>query len=582
MSLVSQKLKQIADKEKAMVVESLENMASHFVTKALDGLPPITDTEWGRRYDEFIGELKRMMDSDKDTFKILVDEYVDDLKAGRVKASTNLISDETMRQLGMLTPKTGEIAAGAAKAMSSKLLKTKTQVSEKDLGIGAEVPPQAPQKSSMMGRMFSAISERLDIMAEKRKTINVETPKLSRQDYMKDDNYRTQILNTVREIQKLGSGASKEQKALLKEVRQMNEHMRFIENPRERMTAGGAAMYDITKAVFGMGKGIVDLLRPAVKEPLSEKTEVAPETPQSVPEHQKQEKKVVQQPDMPLFSRPLRKSLPEDGEVSYIMSHDDEPDDASLEEQSEIETEYREATLGNEEKQIELLEDIDENIKKLADKEEPGDGIKGALGGLLGSLFGNLMKGLGGLFKSAIGGLVTRLLPMLAGFLGPALLPLAGLAAVVGTFMWLKKKTSKNLDDMEPEERAKWDEARAAHQEAESKASNTKYWDDPAHAKQKAAYEKAGFELVDGKWVKKVEGVKKEVAPTLEAKQAVAEEAKAEKENARLAATVSNVVNSPTNTVVAPQARESRTKDSPRNPNNSLARYLDSRIVKFS
>jgi hypothetical protein len=76
--------------------------------------------------------------------------------------------------------------------------------------------------------------------------------------------------------------------------------------------------------------------------------------------------------------------------------------------------------------------------------------------------------------------------------------------------------------------------------------------------------------------------VKKNLATNLQDKKDKADIAKEAKSNANMAGAVSNVVNnSPNNSVVAPQ-QVSKGRDTPRNPDNSLSSYLNSRVLKFT
>lgn len=529
--------------------------------------------EFNAQADVETDELIALSVSDRHQFDILFSDFFHSIKDAHISQLPQDLA-VMLEQLDQVK-KGGGIMKGAGAAVRSRLRDTLMPL--KQLGIKVDSPMKDRGFFRQMmspNFVFDPNKDRLSKTQGSAQTFDIKA-------FKKDDDYRRAMLELAKSIEKNSAASTKEERLLAAEVKKQNDRLfrnkEYAASPESRMSVAERGLYESIQGVLGFTGGLLKSLsrpRKGVQEQAAEvvATNVTPKVEQ--PAARKEQKKPAV--DMPLFSKPLGSRIEtvgmdelfDDGHSpSYIMSNDD----AGTEEKDEEEDEFREATIEADDKKIELLKKIDDDVHKMSLK---GDDSGGILGGLLSGLGALLTSKMGDLIK----GFALRFLPMLATFLGPLLLPLAGIAAAVGAFVWLKNETSRNIEDLSPEERGKFEAAKQEHQAEEYASSQKKYWMDPAHATQLESLHKQGF-LVPG--IDNVETITRANGSMLEKKQEVAEAISAEKESTQMAATMSNVI-APTSNVVAPAPAPQRPKDSPRNPDNSLSLYLNSRVAKFA
>lgn len=610
-------LTDLADKQKEIIIESLEAMAGFWTTSKLRGTP-VSDDDWLKMYNQNLAELKELFFKGDSRFNYIVNEYVNALKTGSIP-SLFLIKDETMKTLGMLTAAKGLISAKANKNMVSSLGKARgnISISNSDLGIEQSEQSQPPKSrlakfgeklSSMMWGKFDPNSSNTSAIDR----IDV----LDRKKYIDDAKYRAEkwaLLKETRAALRRGEAVSVEQLRLVREISKLEkkrlENEKFIENPEDRMTAGGVAVYEISKSLLNLGKGLFSkMIQPKTKE-----------TQTNV------EKKIE-----------LESKEDNENNVKYIMASENGGGDAAKEEADETADERFETQTEQAETQIEHLKSIDEGVHELIDKSESGTGSKewwALLGAAFAAFFKRAFSLITGIASNAFkmlrnllsplskvldfAKILGRFIPLILRFTGPIGLAITGIMAAVDLFSWLIDKDKEKALESQGEQ-AKFDEnqKKAKQAEANKLANETleknlanKNIPEAARQLMIESGRKRGFEYnpktgkmepipgfvrnnseteidveTDEVDVENFETSTSIKSGVIEERTIAAEQASAQRQANLNAAAIAPIINAPQTSNIMPPAPNYRstTKDNPRNRDNSLLLYLNSRVVKFS
>jgi len=407
--------------------------------------------------------------------------------------------------------------------------------------------------------------------------------------FQEDKTYRASVIEERKRLIRLGAMASVEQEKYIqmtgKLVEARKKELFSQEKFEANLTPAQLALVTITK---GLGKGLLGgskmlaggmIAGATGLRGLLSKNKISLETEtENIPSVMRSGRR---EPDeyMPSVMRSGRhRPEPDTDETpSYIMGHTSptESNAAGKEEGIEVTEKLTEKQIELVEKEVGLLEKIEQNQRKEAEDKDSGGGIGGILKTALSTLLG------------PVGGLITKLGPLL-GTLATAGAALAvGIAAfkVGGIAMKAMGQTDEHGDVIRDSmtdkvagvfvPKTEEDEDKNAPGYAETSAGKE---DAKRHVMFLAGQARLGNQKTT------IETVKKEKAPELEAKKVAAVNAIEEKTAAKNAQAVSSIVNSPNTNIVAPVQPKtiSGGNDNPRNPDNSLSLYLKSRVTKFS
>jgi hypothetical protein len=234
----------------------------------------------------------------------------------------------------------------------------------------------------------------------------------------------------------------------------------------------------------------------------------------------------------------------------------------------------RQKTFEFQEKELSLLEKIDEDIKKI--KLDGGSGSSGLLTGMLAMLPG------------LIGAALPLILPLLAGA--------AAIAAIKNIISNVKEadrlnadtkaKDTKLTEGLEHLDSPNKDKLLKYQKDMKewTEAGQEKPWEFSSTYEKRLASRGAKPQAPEVEKLENVEQMKKEVSFDLDKKQEAAEINISKKAATENAAAFGNVINnsSSNSQVLAPPSQTSKSKDNPRNPDNSLSLYLNSRVSKFA
>jgi hypothetical protein len=430
---------------------------------------------------------------------------------------------------------------------------------------------------------------------------------LDTKSFQKDEAYRREMLNLMRHIDKNGADSTKEEKLLAKEIKKMSDRsensQKYIDHPEDRMTKGGAALYDIGKLLFGAGKklggAILDTRMGSKKEvPVIEpKTEMAVTYP-------------VKNNGLPASMNPTGSLAAKFAQPANDNAEDIKEEDQTkkmwevwekqrLEEEKMWEEYTKEnsnagaswvmpGSLAENEKSGSTIEAADEEQDKMneiqithyekvdADNAEIISGLKeinetekskssgGMLATILAALLGvgtfisgivpaitvlgsTLLTGLGGILSNA-GSVLGKASPLIA----------AGAAGIaVGTALYENSETVRDASGSVME-------SMFGHIDT-AKEADEKYKNSP-----------------EGK--AQIEQLKKNKADRLAYKDAAATVAKEDKADKRLSTAINLNAAAPSASapIISNNTENKTGRESPRNQDNVLNNYLNSRVIRFA
>jgi len=565
MSLISEATKEIQLKEKAKVVESLHQMASHIVTKATKDMPPISDEEYDKTWKEQVTKLKVMMDQAPNRFNMIVAEYIEDMKQGNIDSPKNLISKDTLKQLGVLTER-GDVVKNAATRMGSRMRESAKSVSFKD--VGATVKPK--NATSFFGKVSEKMNT-FDPNQDKSSDTFGSAQSLNKKEFQKDKEYRNDMLSVLQDIKRLGDNATNEQRLLADEIKKQTTIIKEgggTFDPSKDMTAGGAALYDIgkllLKGVAGTVVGGAKMSKAAYD--VGKKSFNTPTVPDSVSDSV---------PDS-VSDAAEAKIVPKQNdneEVSYIMP---KMTAAEKEEADEEDDEYKQEFLETQTDQVELLQKINDNIVSNTENSKDSGGIGSWLKTLSVGLLG-VFGGMATIFSKQIGSIASGLLSKLG--LPDMKLKLKPKLKSMGN-------ATKNL--IKGGSRVLLNPVVAAA--AGAVVTGGLLAEGLIDKKNSTLYKAAGkltnylqgddlIDTLDSNWTPKSKNPNR--SDDLKNAEKNVSDSKTKKSNDALGAIINNntVTNNSNPTVVNNTTKSG--KSSPRNYDNTLGLYLNSRVIKF-
>jgi len=589
--------------EQAELISHCKTIAKYAVWKEYNknGIVSPSKEDLAKDYKTASDEIIATLKHDPDRFRQLVYNFTSEYKNVKTPESMEVEAETMRKQLDVINA-SGKVRENAPQFMAARMIEHSTRHSGKELGVDMNQYYGKSIKSKK--RLFSGIlTGKNEGIFDPNTKSTTEENKAERgidRDLFKSNKFYRQVLeDDIKRIKKRG-GLSEEENALI------NEHNRLqrLQNGKDKeklsesdkilksMTAGEKAMYDIAKIPFSMAKGIFKFATKSRKS-----TTISEDVPiqvEPIPSKQLDAATSVKssiQPRDPKTGRFMKKEKSTD--IESAESTDSASKESTVEKSSDFDAKILESSNKQIEilhKQLDMLGKIDEDGKTKSD----GGGLMEVVSG-----FGKILPVL-----ETAGAAIAVAGSAFAGFkVGEKLMNLTGQTDDKGNVKagsWTDKATSWLAGVKTPEESSKEYEASDAgkKQLAEiadrrlAKKQNLPYEVVQGTTDIRNKGEKEYFDAVNSgdtegaKLTAETLGytpVKKNIASKLEEKQTKADVAKEEKVNANMAGAVSNVVNnSPNNSVVTPPPKQSRGRDTPRNPDNSLGDYLKSRVLKFT
>lgn len=590
---IKAKLAKNTEEDKKLLIETCNVLAKFVVWEEyLKQTPPLTspsEAKLNKDYKSAFDTIIVTAKHDPDQFRDIVYRFSDLSERGKLPDHAELEKDaRDMRTKLDVLRASGEVRADAAKWMTSRITHKASKHSAKSLGVEMSQHYGSGDTKTKKTGLFSGLFSKKDVFDPNTKSTtegNRAERTIDRTQFKEDRFYRKVLEDDMKRIKKRG-GLSDEEIALVNEHNRLKraqngkdkEHLSESDKILKSMTVGEKALYDIAKIPFSIAKGIFKFATKAKKpKPLIEESVEAVE-------HAKEEVEPVV--DIELEKERAAKRIeiaekptqPRDSKGRFTKIEKPEEDDAKAEssiekagefEEKQLDAAARQIEISN--KQLEILGKIDEDIKA---KNESAGGIPQVQ------------------IPPKPAPIPTTPKPPIEAAtprsLASRFLPFARAATGVGMMLYSPEVGAGEDAEMRAME-AK--ESNVLEDKKLAKKQNLPYEVVEGTTERKNKAEKEYFDAIDSGDSEKAKAtadvigytpVKKNLATNLQDKKDKADIAKEAKSNANMAGAVSNVVNnSPNNSVVAPQ-QVSKGRDTPRNPDNSLSSYLNSRVLKFT
>lgn len=536
---------------------------------------------------------------DRSEFSNMMNEFIKDTQFEKIKDKAD---KDLLTKIGAVKAKADgghEFKTTAASDIATRTHKAAAQATTKELGV-------MRKEGSGLFKAFTTYdpNTKNTPAGERIETLNNSA-------FAKDREYRIDRIKEAKRYDALGYNATEEQKNFAAEINkreladavanQKKKHT-YAGNPEDRMTAGQAAMYGIAKGTLSLGgsalmgagslgvkalMGAGSLAKAAFNNTRSNPNAAVP-VPASAATSTATSAATAPATPATLATSAAPTVVPATGKgVSYVMSHNNVPagtpagTPADAEHADEEEDKNKASTIEFQEKQISLLKNIDDSIKKIDTGSDSGSGM-----------FGGLLKGL------------TTLAPLLAAAASAATLLAPAIAAITAaaTAFYLVVKLNDTVKELRNE-----NGALAAKEKAGvlSERSLFKIGETGADIEGYQAYEKAKVDVAKTReqgwtegdtayaeriqkhgatdkayilpqaadYVKSLSELRPETitrarASELSAANVAADQTKIEKQAAATAGAVSNVVNN--RSVIMAPAATGPTQSAPTRPNDGV------------
>ena len=559
--------------EQAKRLKSMANIiASNLVDEEVQNGPlELTDKEQKALYKKQADIILKLSKTAPNHFADLVRKYFHKIQGEKISYLPDDLQ-EILKTEGLITT-SGTVSSSAKSHIPSQLRKSLSTLSPDQ--AGAAHKPEYKQRG-VLGNIAAKFSSSIYNPNTSKTKDEDRASMLDVRGFKEDRKYRSQMLEEQSRLIKLGHGASDEQLKLIKAIQKTKKEWEKKLFDKEKFDANlmpaQLAMLNVGRGLLGasklMSSGIAKLFSGKPKEvpALEKKEEEKQIEPVKTEEIEAKEIKV----DTIVVSKESKAANDEQGgDVSYKMGHD-EPDAAKQESADETTHDNQEKQIELVEKEVSLLEKIDAHILATNDNKKDS-GILSVLTNLIGPI-GSVLGKIGPILTTLGSGLAVAAAAF-AGFkVGEKLMQLTGQTDENGDVK-ADSFTHRMVGHLLPTTEEDMDK------------SDPGYATSPAGLEEEKRHQlflagKAKREKEAKKT--EIEPVKKEIAPNLEKKADAAQEAIVKKENAQLASSIQTVTNNtPVNNIVPTPKRE-RGYDNPRNPDNSLALYLGSRVTKFA
>lgn len=255
-------LQSLIKKQKDKVVSVLERIATHNVDIITHGME-VSYEEYIKLHDEFLLSLNDKMENDVSEFRWVIDQYIKDLKAGRVNAPKNVLTKQELAEMGAIGAKE-DLLRSAGSSISS-FLRRGGPLSKQQLGIYDKLfekqkQDETTQDDGFIGKALDKIQSFTKLFKDpeiEEKQGEDKVPAFDKIRFKKDDEYRKLMLNYTKDLLDTNKRLSKAQLEILRKVKKEEDLQKFVQGARERMTPGQQILYDMMGGLGRLTKNLV-------------------------------------------------------------------------------------------------------------------------------------------------------------------------------------------------------------------------------------------------------------------------------------------------------------------------------------